>query len=180
MENWKDIYLELIDVINDKMPEIKWIDMWHEQVSYLTSELPFPTPAIFLSFNVLDITDESQLVQDCDIQIDFRLFYETFSDTYGGSYNQDSALSFLEGVTKIHTTFHGTDGESYGTLKRVAVKEEESGGAGNLYRVSFSTMIKDSSAQKEYNNTLVNDISISNESIENIPLDVNTHTFIID
>lgn len=33
MENWQDLYKELAEKITDKMPEISWVDLWHNQVS---------------------------------------------------------------------------------------------------------------------------------------------------
>ena len=54
MQYWTDLYLELANKIKDNLQQIEWIDLWHEQVGYLTEELPFPTPAVFISFNLLN------------------------------------------------------------------------------------------------------------------------------
>ena len=35
-------------------------------------------------------------------------------------------------------------------MRRVAMKDEESGGAGNLYRISFQCLVTDYSAQKMF------------------------------
>ena len=161
MEAWTDLYKELTEVIKTKTPEIEWIDLWHEQVSYLTDELPFPSPAVFISFNTMSCDDKGQLIQDCETQIDFYLFFETFSDTYVGSYNQDSAINFLRILTKLHTAFHGLSGANFNTMRRVDMRREESGDAGNLYRISFACVIEDASAQVEYDQQSVNEVDFS-------------------
>ncbi len=77
-----------------------------------------------------------------------------------GSYNQSSALEFLELLTELHKLFHGTDGDNYSEMRRVDLKREDSGDAGNLYRISFQCMVYDNSASKQYEDTTVSDISI--------------------
>lgn len=147
MEYWTDLYNEIADRITEKLPETAWIDLWHEQVNYLTDELPFPVPAIFVAFNTIATDDRGGLVQDCDTQIDLYLFYETFSDTYVGSTNRDSALRFLDQLTRLHALFHGKSGRNFSAMRRTDMRREESGGAGNLYRISFQCLVTDYSAQ---------------------------------
>ncbi|MEI8087203.1 MAG: hypothetical protein WCG93_13415 [Paludibacter sp.] len=168
MQYWSDLYLELSQQITDNLSEIEWCDLWHEQVSYLTSELPFPTPAVFIAFNMLDAEDKGLHGQTCNTQVDFFLFYETFSDTYAGSINQASALDFLKQLTEMHKLFHGTSGTNYSEMRRVDMKREDSGGAGNLYRISFQCIVDDMSAAPQYNDTDVSEVSISRGEITHI------------
>ena len=160
MEAWNELYLELAEKVNAELPHIQWVDLWHDQISYLTDELPFPVPALFFAFRTLEIKDKGLRAQDCDTQIDMYLYYETFSDTYDGAYNQASALDFLSTLTEVHKVFHGKSGANHGTMRRVHVGSEESGGSGNLYRISFQCLIFDNSAQKEYELQRVNEVEI--------------------
>ncbi len=176
MKAWTDLYKEIAQIINTKLQQIRWVDLWHEQVSYLTEELPFPTPSVFIGFQTNQCDDKGQLIQDCDLQVDFYLFYESFSDTYSGAYNQESAIEFLRLLTQIHTTFHGLSGDNFNTMRRVDVRREESGDAGNLYRISFVCIIEDASAQAEFNQQPVNEVDLSKgpisrpDSTDNEPL----------
>lgn len=148
MEYWTDLYTELAEDIKNNLEEISWVDLWHEQVGFLTEELPFDTPAVFLSFSTVALDDRSVLVQDCDTQVDMYLFYETFSDSYAGSMNRERALDFMNSLTRLHALFHGKDGKNYSSMRRVDMRSEESGGAGNLYRISFQCLVTDYSAQR--------------------------------
>lgn len=147
MQYWTQLYQEIADRIAGNLDEIKWCDLWHEQVSYLTSELPFDTPAVFIAFSTIAIDDRGLLAQDCNTQIDMYVFYETFSDTYFGSSNQDRALDYLNTLTRLHALFHGKPGENYSSMRRVDMRREESGGSGNLYRISFQCSVTDYSAE---------------------------------
>ena len=151
MVYWSEIYKEIAEKITANLPDIRWVDLWHEQVSYLTEELPFPTPAVFISFNTLGTEDTGKLVQNCNTQIDLYLFYETFSDSYEGSSNQAGALEFLDRLTELYALFHGKHGEHYSEMRRTDMSREESGGAGNLYRISFECLVTDYGAQELFN-----------------------------
>ena len=151
MVYWSELYTELAEKIKANLPTVRWIDLWHEQVNYLTEELPFPTPAVFIDFNTLQADDNGLLVQELAVQIDFRLFYETFSDTYTGSYNQAGALEFLDRLTELHALFHGKSGEHYSEMRRTDMSREESGGAGNLYRIAFECLVTDYAAKELFN-----------------------------
>lgn len=153
------------------IPEIKWVDLWHEQVNYLTEELPFPTPAVFISFGIKDTEDMGNKVQNCDAQIDFYVFYETFSDTSMGSYNQDKALEFLNILTKIHALFHAGSGSNYSNMRRIDMNREDTGGSGNLYRISFECLTTDYSASVLFNEEIVPErsLEVTNENEVDTP-----------
>ncbi|NCB67429.1 MAG: hypothetical protein EOM47_01100 [Bacteroidia bacterium] len=160
MQYWTDLYLELANKIKDNLQQIEWIDLWHEQVGYLTEELPFPTPAVFISFNLLNTDDKGLKGQLCNTQVDFYLFYETFSDTYLGSVNQDTATGFLNKLTELHKLFHATSGTNYFEMRRVGMNREDSGNAGNLYKISFQCIVDDMSAMTDTNEELVNEVDV--------------------
>lgn len=95
MENWQNLYTELAEIITQKIPEIRWVDLWHNQVNFLDEEREFPTPAVFISIRTRNVDDLGEKLQRLDLQLDCYLFYETFSDTFMGAYNQGSALEFI-------------------------------------------------------------------------------------
>ena len=69
MEHWQDLYIELAERISEKLPEIRWIDLWHNQVGFLADEHPFGTPAVFIGFRSAQINDIGELVQIVDLQV---------------------------------------------------------------------------------------------------------------
>ena len=105
MEHWQDLYIELAERISEKLPEIQWIDLWHNQVGFLAEEHPFGTPAVFIGFRSAQINDIGELVQIVDLQVDFYLYYETFLDTFKGAYNQEGALEFTKSLDALLATF---------------------------------------------------------------------------
>jgi len=167
MTYWSELYTEIAEKIKANIEQVRWIDLWHEQVSFLTEELPFPTPAVFIDFNTQETNDNGLLVQELIVQVDLRLFYETFSDSYDGSYNQAGALEFLDRLTELHALFHGKHGKYYSEMRRVDMSREDSGGAGNLYRISFECIVSDYGAKMLYNEVQMPDREV--ETTDELP-----------
>jgi hypothetical protein len=163
MQNWKDLYLEHAEMISQNLPEIKWIDLWHNQVNFLEEEYPFPAPATFLSYRILRTEDVGLKVQNVKLQVDIRLFYETFADTYKGSFNQDTALEFIDSLDKINALFHGSEGNNFSGMRRLGFSPEDTGNAGNLYLISYECTLIDYSATKTYVDHELDDIRVTHD-----------------
>lgn len=165
---WSNIYKELsarimdirrlIDSLDDLSPElaeelggvpdVRYIDLWHEQTDYLDEELPFPTPAVFIGFTTLGTSDIGALAQDIQLQVDLYVFWETFADTYDGAVMQTEALDFLNLLTVLNVLLHGYTGKDFSTMRKTGFQRMDSGGAGNLYRAVFECTARDYSAQE--------------------------------
>ena len=128
------------------LPDIRHVDLWHDQVDYLSEEHPFPTPAVFFGFTTLNVADNGELMQTTDLQVDIYVYYETFADTYSGAETQEEALTFLDLLLMIGLMFHGRSGEHFHQMRRSGTYRQESGGSGNLYRMQFATNVSEFSA----------------------------------
>jgi len=165
VQNFTELYKELCQKVIAAIPEIEWQDLWHNQVTFLEDEHPFPTPALFYGIRILNAEDGGEKLQDLDVQIDMYHFFETFADTYNGSFNQDSALGFLDNCNKVYQLFQGTSGNSYAEMRRVSFAPVDTGSAGNLYRQSFVCKMRDLSAIKQYNTVIPDEVTIIREDI---------------
>lgn len=123
------------------LPAIEHVDLWHDQVDYLSEEHPFPTPAVFFGFTTLNVADNGELMQTTDLQVDIYVFWETFSDTYEGAVMKEEALMYLDLLLMVGLMFHGRSGEHFHQMRRSGTYRQESGGSGNLYRLQFQTNI---------------------------------------
>lgn len=160
IQNWSEIYKELCQLVCDTMPYIEWQDLWHNQVGFLEEEHPFPTPAIFYAFTITGTQDVSQGVQDVNLQVDIYHYYETFNDTYQGSYNQESALDFLNSVSDLYKQLQGKTGSSYSEMRRVGFRAVDTGSAGNLYVQNYQCKMRDLTAQTGYDGVIPGDVII--------------------
>lgn len=152
MENIKDLYLELAKKVNDNMPNIKHIDLWHNQVGFMEEEHLFPAPAIFMEFRANAMDDKANKAQDLNMQVIFYLFYETMLDTDYHAYNHAGSVAFLDELTNLHKLMHGTSGENYSSMRRVGFAPVDTGTAQNLYQMPFEFYASDVSALVETEN----------------------------
>ena len=161
MQNTKDLYQELCTLLSEKIPQIKWFDLWHNQVNFLAEEHPFPTPAIFFAFRINDTNDVGEKVQHVGLQIMIYVYYETFADTYKDSWNKESALAFLDILNQLQAALHGTSGENYSEMRRLpGMAPVDAGEAGNLYQLPFYCTLVDYSAMKQWTEGEVTDLTI--------------------
>lgn len=149
MQSFKELYLELSILISNKIESVRWIDLWNSQVYNLEDEHPFPAPAVFLAFRANSMSDTGTKVQNVLMQVDVFVFYETFLDTFKGAYNQKDALDFLDIMDQVNQIFHGSSGENYSSMRRVSYSPVDTGGAGNLWNITYNCNVIDYSAQKE-------------------------------
>jgi len=160
MQNWKDLYIELAEQLSDKIPAIKYFDLWHNQVNFLSEEHHFPSPALFFDFRIIEAKDSGNMVQTVKLQVDTYLFYETFADTYKGSHNQSTAVQFLEILNEVYGHLHAKSGNNYSEMRHNALQSIDTGGAGNTYRIGFECTLQDYAAQNIYIDGTVSDVDI--------------------
>ena len=166
MQFWTALYCELAERIKAQLPAVRWVDLWHNQVHFLEEEQAFPSPAVFLGFRSTQMQDQGLKIQHVVLQLDCYLFYETFLDTAQGAYNQSDALAFVETLDYLHAMFHGTDGENYSGMRRVAFAPVDTGGRGNLYQLSFACQLQDCSAMKRFVDGKVKAIEIEKSELQ--------------
>lgn len=159
MQNFKNLYNELAGILSG-IESVQWIDLWNSQVYSLDQQQPFPAPAVFLAFRSNNITDLSDKVQKVTMQVDVFLFYETFAETYSGSYNKIEALNFLDTIDAINNLLHGSSGTEYSSMRRQAFSPVDTGGVGNLWCITYNCELIDYSAQPEWQEGSFGDVEV--------------------
>lgn len=179
MESWSDLYVEMAEILAADLTEkerekygvlntiegyenatpIRWIDIWNNQVNFLSEELEFPAPAVFFSYRTTNVIDLTEKVQQITLQIDCFYFYETLSNSFQGSFNKVEAIRFLKVMDFINGRFHGTSGDTYNSMRKIGFNPEDSGGSGNLYKIVFECIIRDESAATDIEEGAFTDIN---------------------
>jgi hypothetical protein len=176
MENLKDLYLEQEQKVTAEIAEIKHVDLWAEQISFMAEEHPFRAPALFFAYRILQADDQAEGIQQIRMQVDIYLFYETFADTARGSKKQAHALQFLDLLTKVHACFHGSSGNYYSDMTRKGFNPVETGTANLLYVQRYEFNCTDSSALKKFESTQFENMDIENE-VATVPAPVREQLF---
>jgi len=160
MQAIEELYLEHEAMVTEFLPEIKHVDLWAEQVSFLQEEHPFFSPAVFFGYRSSSMEDLSKKVQRITLQVDIYYYYETFYDTARNAKKQTKALDFLKLLSKINSVFHGVSGEYFEDMRRVGFTPVETGTANILYLQRYECVMTDESARELSRLQLVNDVDV--------------------
>lgn len=98
------LFNELKAVISAKLPEIKHVARWNNQLKHEKEEIPFNYPAIFIEFNDYVYRELSGGQDEFDMTVRIRLAFET--------YKQDDIEVFTMNK-KIRKTFRKFDGTGF-------------------------------------------------------------------
>lgn len=159
------LYLELIEKIKAKVPEVRWMDLWRNQVNFFDNEAMFSSPAVFFAFDMINPEDMGNKVQQVTLQVSVYYFYETLASTQDGSFNQTSAIAFLDTLSRIYAALHGSSGTYYSGMRRTGQRAIDSPDNGNLYLQTFSCLLVDYAACDEFEETQIGGVIVTDEEI---------------
>jgi hypothetical protein len=134
-------------------PIFKHVDLWQEQTEFKgdderdDDELPFDCPALFIDFDVPNVSSNGLYTDELDTLVTFYVAFDSLEDTHIGSPGQDTATLFLEYLCLIHELIQGYANSNSGIMNRV-------GGTGRyrsrsnlmIYRMPYQTLLRDGTA----------------------------------
>ena len=105
------LYESLQDHIYNVMPEIKWIDLWNNQLNNLDQEDPIPFPAAFIEFTPIAWTRMIGC-KKAELIIRIHLVQESYASSYKGSATQSQALEILDNSDILDTLLEDYSGQN--------------------------------------------------------------------
>lgn len=161
-QDWGKAYRQLADLITTKVPEIKHVDLYHEQEQLIDEKgewIPFPFPAVFLEFN-FNATDMAEGRQLLNVDIAVRLAVETLDDTHKGSIGRERALKFIDLLRKLHEALHMSEGDDFGPMTRTGMAKHAAPPYMVFYSQTYATTILDYGGTRNY------------DEVEDLPLKI--------
>lgn len=173
-----DTYKELCNHISTEVPDIKHIDIWRNQPYIFSNGMPFSTPAVFLAFRSDTLKDLPNNRQQAGMQVKVYLYHETLADSSKDAPSQESALAFGEWLNLINRALHGSSGDTYNNMSRIAFQPEQAPRSQAFYSQVYSYQTIDDSAAKETAETTASDINTTFE--EQTPAPTDTELYYTD
>ena len=146
----KKIYTDLIERLWDQVPNLKWADLWNNQIENETKELPFDLPAIFLHFKEGRDNELQQGLIEVTATLTVLIVYENYEDHYqsaGQNVNQ-SALDFFDFKDVVTKALQGFTTDEIRSLQRKAQRADASFSNLYVYELDFDLQFYDTSAVK--------------------------------
>lgn len=112
-------YTEIMTRISENCPLLEWIDIDRGQLDNIEEELPFPLPAVFISFEEAAWqTLAGRNLQKGQVIFSIRTAWKPYGDTFVGSEEQESTLAYLETLDQLHSALQGYSGTYFNHMMR--------------------------------------------------------------
>ena len=157
-QDWVAAFEEISAIITEKIPEIKFVDLWAGQADSPGDEYPFALPAVFIEFNAVP-EDLGNNVQNLTTDIKIRLLYIPSDDTFDGSRLSLGEFGLM--LRKIYRTFHGKGGDNFSQMFRTGLNRERAMPYEWHYSQTFRCNILDYAACPQYDEGTVEELNIS-------------------
>lgn len=152
------LFVALQARIQEQVPEIRWVDLDTGQLESYDIRPAVAWPCVLIDFPASQFTNESQLVQWGDVNIELRLGFPEFSQSSNTApvAVKEKALKFFELESKLYKALQGwaasdQEGETISQpLIRLQVATEKREDAIRVRSMVFTTAFQDASAQPEY------------------------------
>ena len=113
----KQIFLAIIDRLKQAVPDIKYYDLWNDDLATLSGGKLWPRPAVFVEFEQIDWHQEGRGGRMADITI--RLHIVTQAMPVHGDINRDkltASLAYLDLIDRINAAMQGLYGENFAPM----------------------------------------------------------------
>ncbi|MDR0677687.1 MAG: hypothetical protein LBF57_03380 [Holosporaceae bacterium] len=113
----KKIYLKIIELLVEG-ELIKHVDLWNENIQYITEEQAWSTPAVFVEFEPIIWMPFPGGVQEGTVTVRLHIITRCIEPTNDSSPYKDSALAYLDMLDSINSRIHGFSGDGFNTFTR--------------------------------------------------------------
>lgn len=115
----KTIYLAVIERLKEKIPEIKYFDLWNQNVEFIEEESVWDRPAVFIEFLPIDWKAFGGGIQQADIVFNLHVVTDYNAPSHDGSEYQAESLYAYDLLDRIHLSLHRMRGEHYNSCRRL-------------------------------------------------------------
>lgn len=104
-----EIYKSITDMLLEKVPGLKWIDLYRGQYRNFEKEYPFSFPAVFIEFVELPFVNDGNNTSSAPSTIKIHIVQDNTADTFRSDLKQNNTpgLIYLETVDAIHKALQG-------------------------------------------------------------------------
>lgn len=116
----KKLFLAIVARLTEAVPDIKFIDLWNEQLAVIKTGAAWPLPAVFVEFEQYDVHQQANHVRTAEISV--RLHIITRAVNYNGSKDERmaQALAIFDDIDKINAAMQGLCGEGFASFMLTA------------------------------------------------------------
>lgn len=127
----KNILKAIAERLSGQVPEVKFIDLWNDQLSVLPTGASWPLPAVFVEFEQIDWHQMANHARTADVGVQLHVITRTVK--YNGVFDRravktirpdstriDAALYHLDLLDRVNAAMQSLSGENFASFMHTA------------------------------------------------------------
>jgi len=109
----KQIFTAICQRLADRIPELRFIDIWNNNVTLLNGGATWPLPAVFVEFETIEWRQQNNAARRGDIAVRLHIITRAVA-THGHTDNKQSeALTFFDLIDRVNAAMQGLRGDNF-------------------------------------------------------------------
>lgn len=109
----KQIFTAIAQRLADRIPEIRFIDLWNNNITTLNGGATWPLPAVFVEFETIEWRQQNNAARRGDVAVRLHIITRAIATHGHNDTKQSEALAFLDLIDSINAAMQGLRGENF-------------------------------------------------------------------
>lgn len=157
----KKLFLAIVERLKEQVKEVKFIDLWNEQIAVIQTGSTWPLPAVFIEFEPYDVHQQANRVRTANVNI--RLHIVTRVVAHNGSDDKKrmtQALGVFDTIELVSAAINGLSGDYFSSFMLIASATNHNHAELIESIETFTTRITDTSAARQHSPFTLTDAEI--------------------
>lgn len=109
----KNITLDIIGRLRERVPEIAYYDLWNDQIATLAGGAVFARPALFVEFETIEWRQMQHGSRRGDVRLRLHVVTDAVSANGACDKRFEASLAHFDLLRRVCGALHGMHGEGY-------------------------------------------------------------------
>lgn len=109
----KQIYQAICTQLSKRVPEIKFIDLWNNNIQTLNGGAVWPLPAVFIEFETIEWRGQNNGTRRGDVAIRLHIITRAIATHGHRDPQMPEALAFFDLIDRINAAMQGLRGDNF-------------------------------------------------------------------
>lgn len=113
----KQIFQAIGRRIAERVPDVKFIDLWNNNVAALAGGAVWPTPALFVEFEEIEWRQQGNAARMGEVAVRLHIITRAISTNGHTDQRQAQALAYLDLLDRVNAAMQGLRGEHFAAFQ---------------------------------------------------------------
>lgn len=113
----KQIFQAIAQRIAERVGDVKFIDLWNNNVAALAGGSVWPTPALFVEFEDIEWRQQGNAARMGDVAVRLHIITRAISTNGHTDPRQAQALAYLDLLDRVNAAMQGLRGEHFAAFQ---------------------------------------------------------------